>query len=159
MADAFEPNSNADFLERTASHGAGASSTYSESQATPNGVRQRDSDFIDIDPLLKGFKEGAPMQRTYFNTKMGVVASRTLGSDAFARSNGSEVLKTDVGSSYRTLHRVNRLGGAFGLPKLSSPACNYQNVDLFKIPDVNFRKLARRSRSPLHKISQASPSL
>lgn len=109
-------------MERTGSKDG--STTLSESNTTPHR-RRHELDFIDIDPLLKGFKEGAPMQRTYFNTKMGVAGSKTLGTEAFAASHRSEALKTEVGSSYRTLHRVNRLGGAFGLPKFSSPACNY----------------------------------
>lgn len=51
---------------------------------------------------------------------------------------GGGDLTTDAASSAAALLRTTRFGGkgAVGFGKAGAgPACNYQNVDLFKIPD------------------------
>lgn len=120
-------------------------SNYSESGANTGAtsIRPTDREYIDVDPLLKGFKEGMPMQRTYFNTKLGGLG-RLAGAVTERSLQGSAA---DAESSYPS--KRNRVGGTFVTSRMSGPACNYQNVDLFKIPENDLRKkFSKRSRSP-----------
>ena len=105
------------------------------------------------------------MQRTFFNTKVGSAAhstqmtgsplkkrspTRLLASTIDAGSRAAD-LTTDAQSSGTALMRTTRFGGkgVIGFGKAGAgPACNYQNVDLFKIPDgMNLGPKQRRQRS------------
>ena len=101
-------------------------SHFSDSRANTGATSLRlpDAEYIDIDPILKGFKEGMPMQRTYFNTKLGA-SDRSLGAvtERSAERSRNHRGMTEVGSSYLT--KVNRGRGAFGTSRMSGPACNY----------------------------------
>lgn len=136
-------------------------SQYSDSRANTgvSSIRPPEADYIDVDPVLRGFKEGMPMRRTYFNTNMGA-SERSLGAAterSADRSRNYGGIATEVGSSY--LAKVNRGRGVFGLSRMSGPACNYQNVDLFKIPENDLRrKFSKRSRSPRNKWLQSKRS-
>ena len=94
------------------------------------------------------------MQRTYYNTKVatgGGAQSTKAGTSPLGRTSptrlaastidagsGGAEATTDAASSAAALLRTTRFGakGAVGFGKGGAgPACNYQNVDLFRIPD------------------------
>jgi len=124
-------------------------------------------EFIDIDPCLKSLKGGYLMQRTYYNTKLATGAdaqSAKAGTSPIGRKSptrlaastidvgsGGADANTEAASSAAALFRTTRFGakGAVGFGKSGAgPSCNYQNVDLFKIPDgMPIGKKQRRQKS------------
>ena len=137
------------------------SDLYDTNRADRMKAAKLDQEFLDIDPCLKGLKGGYLMQRTFFNTKLGsATQSAKIGTTLTTRKSPTRFLAstidmpsgrgdatTEAASSRTALQKTTRFGGqgAVGFGRAGAgPACNYQNVDLFKIPDAG--RLGKKQR-------------